>query len=90
MNRIASGSILSQCWGCDADDGGENSRDEQRKPHGYLLLAFAENLSTAILFPARCVTRRPKQSYRYVRWTFFKALAVVIVGVIGVLATLFQ
>jgi hypothetical protein len=21
------------CWGCDADDGGENSPDEQRKPH---------------------------------------------------------
>ena len=31
MSRIAGGTIPSQCWRCDADDGGENS---QRKSHG--------------------------------------------------------
>jgi hypothetical protein len=32
-----------QCWGCDAYDNRETSRDEQRKPHGQLPLASAEN-----------------------------------------------
>jgi hypothetical protein len=32
--------------------------------------------------------RREEATYRYVRWTFYAALAAVIVGVVGVLVTL--
>jgi hypothetical protein len=56
--------------------------------------SYSPSLKTSVpLFYFRRVAwrdDREEQSYRYVRWTFFKALAVVIVGVIGVLATLFQ
>jgi hypothetical protein len=34
---IALRSILSRCWGCDADDSGESSQNELQKPHGSLL-----------------------------------------------------
>jgi hypothetical protein len=34
---IALRSKLSRRWGCDADDNGESSQDEQPKPHGSLL-----------------------------------------------------
>ena len=32
---------------------------------------------------------REEQTYRYVRWTFWAAVAAVIVGIIGVAVTLF-
>jgi len=40
----------------------------------------------------RCVPRRirEEQTYRYVQWTFFAALAAVVVGTIGVVVTLFH
>jgi hypothetical protein len=33
---------------------------------------------------------REEQTYRYVQWTFFAALAAVIVGIVGVIVTLFH
>src|SRR6516165_2488814 len=46
------GTVLRLSGFFDADDSCENSQDEQRKPHGSLLFASAENPSAPYLFPA--------------------------------------
>jgi hypothetical protein len=50
MKRIASGSILSQCWRCDPHNSGKNSQDEERKPHGSLPFASPETPAPIIYF----------------------------------------